>query len=777
MRKYIAPLAKSRFTGFVLVTVLSLFVLSLFYGKVILSLNSTFFSTEGDGIQSYFNTYYQAKYESSLMYSHSMNYPYGEVAFYTLSQPLLAGSIKFISRNFVDISGYTVGILNFLMLFSVLLAAIFLYLIFIETGLPALLAIFPSVGIAFLSPQIDRFGGHFTLAYVCAIPLLLYLMLLFHKHMKIIYSILTGIVLFVLMTGHLYFAGFFSVIIIFYWWFKVSDLRKGGFKPYLNMALNFALQLAIPLIIYFLITGYYAHLSPDRPSKPFGFLLYKASPESVFLPLWVDYGKVLYKMRDFSYVQWEGISYVGLTAVIGFFIMLATIIHRMIRRNWHAAFRVTDHDFLNITFWASFAALLYSFGVPFVFGLDFLVDYIGPLQQMRALGRFAWLFYFTVNIVVFYRLWQWQQKGDKKLLRSFILLLGIIMLFTDVFFYLKTRQNSLVNHFSSWIDVKNTEPDNQWVKQIDPHQYQAIIPLPFYHMGSDNYNMDVRCKMLTNSLFVSMKTGLPVTAIYLSRASVKQSIKDIAIVMEPYRELEIIHDFPNHKPFLVVAVKCNEYTAEEMKLLHKGTKIDSNAFLDLYRLPFDSLSLMPKRKSEEIHKEFADNKLYDLKPVLKSDTAANIIYMSFNDSGLSRGYRGNALQITGRLISTLFYDSIPSANTLNYMFSFWFSPINEDLFPKTRLEIDLYDSKGKQYDYKNLMLSKFLKTVDGQWGLIEYSFQFASPGDRLKITLCNTLIKRSRSYYIDEFMIKPENCNVYGADDKFLSKNNRYYPK
>ena len=214
----ISAILKYRFFGLLLVFIFSILILLIFYGKVISSLNTTYFSTDGDGIQCYYNTYYLAKFDTSLMYSHSMNYPYGEVAFYTLSQPLVAGSLKFISANIVDVTQYTVGILNFLMLFSVVLAAVFLYLILLETGLPVYPALFISVGIAFLSPQIDRFGGHFTLSYVCAIPLLIYLLLLFHKkRCKFLYSSITGAVVFALMTGIVYFAAFFAVVLLFYW--------------------------------------------------------------------------------------------------------------------------------------------------------------------------------------------------------------------------------------------------------------------------------------------------------------------------------------------------------------------------------------------------------------------------------------------------------------------------------------------------------------------------------------------------------------------------------
>ncbi len=198
--------------GLLSVILLSILFLVIFYGKVLFSLNTTFFSTNGDGILCYYNSYYLAKFDTSLMFSRSINYPYGEVAFYTQSQPFIAGPLKFISENIVDVTPYTVGVINFLMLFSIVLAAVILYLLLTEMGLPALYGLFVSVGIAFLSPQIDRFPGHFSLSYVCAIPLLLYMLLLFHKRQrKILISSITGAVLFVLMTCHIYFVAFFGI--------------------------------------------------------------------------------------------------------------------------------------------------------------------------------------------------------------------------------------------------------------------------------------------------------------------------------------------------------------------------------------------------------------------------------------------------------------------------------------------------------------------------------------------------------------------------------------
>jgi hypothetical protein len=102
---------KNRLIGLALVFILSCIMLAFFYGKIIFSLNTIFFSTGGDGILCYYNSHYLATYDTALMYSHSINYPYGEIAFYAQSQPLIVGMVKFISTHFADITSYTVGIL------------------------------------------------------------------------------------------------------------------------------------------------------------------------------------------------------------------------------------------------------------------------------------------------------------------------------------------------------------------------------------------------------------------------------------------------------------------------------------------------------------------------------------------------------------------------------------------------------------------------------------------------------------------------------------------
>ena len=360
-------------------------------------------------------------------------------------------------------------------------------------------------------------------------------------------------------------------------------------------------------------------------------------------------------------------------------------------------------------------------------------------------------------------------------MKALVLILCIIFLYTDVYFFLKYRQAYLNNKFAVWSDARNTDRDNQWVGRIEPEKYQAILPLPMYHMGSDNYYILARCRMMAWSFQVSMKTGLPVTAIYLSRASISQSIKNIALVLEPYRELKILEDLPDKRPFLIVAARCDEYTPEENNLLHFATRIDSNSYFDLYRLEYDSLSALPKRKSAEIVKEFANYPVQNRDSVYITDKTASVEILSYETTGLPRGYQGNALQLKGRSPSVLFDNVVPVGSDSLYTLSFWFSPIDKDLLPKTRLEIELFNDQGAKYAYKNEMVGKLLKTVDGTWGLIEWQIPLVRPFSRIRIVVYNTQIPKKQTYRIDELLIRPGHCDVYQARGNSISRNNRWF--
>ncbi len=197
--------------GFLLTLVLASLCLLFFYGKLLEHPNNCYFSADGDGLQAYYGAVYHVKYDDSFWRMNGMNHPYGEQVFFTGCQPFVTNFIKLIS-TVTDISGYTVGILNLIMLFSIVLCALCLYLIFKHLKLPYMYSAIAAVAISSLSPQLDRLGGHFSLTYQFSIPLFLLLLFKFYNNPSVKKSVLIGLFVFCMAGTHFYFFAFFTLI-------------------------------------------------------------------------------------------------------------------------------------------------------------------------------------------------------------------------------------------------------------------------------------------------------------------------------------------------------------------------------------------------------------------------------------------------------------------------------------------------------------------------------------------------------------------------------------
>ena len=137
-----------------------LLILIAIFGKVIVNPDSYLFSASGDAVKSYYNFSYYLKYDSGIDHN-GINYPYGDHLQYINSHPLYLQVIKFLDKNIYPLSDHGVGILNLTMIFSLLFALPFIYLVLRKFSLPPWYAAVISLIILFLSPQVDRLGGAF----------------------------------------------------------------------------------------------------------------------------------------------------------------------------------------------------------------------------------------------------------------------------------------------------------------------------------------------------------------------------------------------------------------------------------------------------------------------------------------------------------------------------------------------------------------------------------------------------------------------------------------
>lgn len=760
-------------TGIALTALISLVVLSLFYGNIFNKLNKVCFADGGDGMQSFVNMEYHILYDTNYLRCNSMNYPYGEHVFFTNNQPLISNTIKFINENVVEISGYTLGILNFIMLFCLVITPVIIYLILTDFGVGQLLASPAAIGITYLTPQLERFTGHFNLAYVCAIPLMILLLIRFFRRPSALLSAIISITVMAGALTHFYLYGFYAIIIVFFYAAYAFN-KKRIFKNNRAWVIHLFVQLLIPFII--LQVFYFFDHVTDRTVYPWGFFYYRAYPQSIFLPLNKPYGRFLHNILNFSYIDWEGYAYAGLLAVAGTIAFGVIFLKRLIKKRYRLIWQVTPEFQLNILFWASLVALLYSFGLPFILGLQSLVDLIGPIRQMRGIARFSWIFFYVMNIITIYWLWDWWKNRGKKAYATVIIIVSLTILFYDAYYNVRGRGKLLENHFPALTDRNLVLPENQWINNINTSGYQAMIPLPYFHIGSENTWIDGNCDIMPKSFTALARSGLPSMGVSLSRTSINQTFNNVALMLEPSEKSVNMEPFPSEKPFLLLAARCNALNAHEKQLINHAAWIDSSGTFDIYELPFNAFHNILDSISEATEKEYQHLTLFEHNGLQSTDSTQTFRYVNFDSMNVENTFRTRGCYVgKAKDINNIFAGNIPYADTsLQYIISFWMNNVRKDLYPRTSAVLAETGPGGETIRKESFQVFRHFVTIEENKALIEYKFRISDPANQISLSLQNKTL-HNNTLQIDDLLIRPEKTSLYYMTKESIWKNNRFY--
>jgi hypothetical protein len=762
--------------GLIFTLVVGSVLIFYFYGAALFNYNTTFFASDGDGLKDYFGAYYYIKYDTGYFHSSAMNYPHGEHVFFTGNQPSISVVLKVLNKLGMTSAENAVGVINLFMLFSLFLGILFLYLFLVHLKLPPWYSMLVSIGIIFLSPQLARMPGHFSLSYVFAIPAMLYLMARFHEHRRIWLSAVIGIFVLWALGTHVYMLGFHASIILFYWIYSFVFF-KGSFKESRNY-LHITLQFILPLLLF---TGFMLLTDEvtDRTSYPWGFLVFKAVPESIFLPLGKPYGQLLYKISSFHYVQWESVAYIGFIAVTGFIIMIFMFFLFLFTKRFEKAGTPSENTLLNIYLWASLVMLLYSFGFPFIIRpLEFLVHYIGPLKQMRGIARFSWLFFYVINIFIFYHIWNLKFRNIHRALWLVMLVASLSFLWYDAWLNVNFWSRFVNNKIPALNDVHNQSEENEWVHKIDPQRYQASVPIPYFHIGSENYWLEGPCGIFKNSILVSWKTGIPSMGVMLSRTSLSQTLENLELFLPAYRKPVILDKLQPEKPFLLItAEQCENIPEYQQDFIKKAIPLFQTPHFSLYELAYDSVLALKSNPYESIKAEIQHNRLYAHAHFFTSQPLRDFITDTAEQPNNLNEYILAEKTYTDKYRSSawIYHREIPAFEPeKEFILSFWVNNLNTDLAMRSRLQIEIRDQWDNGHDLIFADLHRVAKAFDGEWVLIEQSFRLQHENHMIRWRIRNKDLF-TESYDIKHIMIRPVHTNVYQQGDKWLMKNNRFY--
>ncbi|MGN6646740.1 MAG: hypothetical protein ACTHJT_09420 [Cytophaga sp.] len=739
----------------------------LFYSFVFKNPERLFFAdTGGDGAKEYFSSIYHIKYDTSYFFCTSMNYPYGEELKFFGIQSLPVNAIKFIHEHTGLLNEFSVvAYINLSIILSLLVSAVFIHLILKKLELPWWMIVLFATPIAFLTPQLDRFSGHYPLAINCFIPISMYLLMVFHERRTIRLSLLIGVFHLYVYEVHGYFFFMTATLpaIYFIYMFFKDRLRT------IENGLHFFIQIILPFVVIVLLDIVSSGIK-DRTAYPWGHMEYLAKPESIFLPIsrpyFDDLARALFKSTD--YMSIEGRAFVGYAALL---VILSVLFRLVICRDTKPFTSPTENTPFNVVLLASVLLLLFSMGFPFILELQNLVQYSGPVKQLRALGRFSWPFYYALNIfTVYYIYYYFKTKTTAVITACLVVILAAEVIYTN------GRQKEELNN--RWSDLTSSEYSNNiqaLSRVVDAKHYAAILPLPFFNVGSENINIDVRCEGISKAYAMSLRTGLPLISTMSSRLSFRQAYEMQKIYFEPYRKNNIWEQIKNksNKPVLLMVEDCSLLSAGEQALITCARKIAREGTTTLYILDTDCGDKIAGRLYEE---KIIGVDTLALAPLHAEQLSNGFYYNDFKAPGRF-GYLGAGV-FSAKISKRFVIDTITVPKTCEgkYILSFWYSDIYFDVLPRTDLLVDGVSEAEAEHEIVKCELSKRVKIIDGHWALYEDTIYIPQGIQKIILYGINKEISKG-IIQIDDILLRPAAQQVLFSDPQGVIINNRRYLK
>lgn len=754
-----------KYSKFILAIALLLF-LSYFYSEVLLSPNSYLFGSGGDGAKNYFTYVSQIK-EASYTQSTAMNYPYGEHFMYLDCHPVFTIIIKALAKVFPFVAENSIGIINFLMIISIPITAWLIYLILVRYSVRPFLAVIACFAIALLAPQIFRINGHYALGYSFFIPLTWYLVLRFQESSKK----WKWTVIICLNTLFWFFTHAYLGMILVTFFMICAALEV--FNLYRQKRLNFQcfahpfIQFILPFLVIFL----YSKLSDThfgRSTNPFGLLEASASFSSVFLPNRPPLSPYFFQ---FNLVQpWEGLAYIGSGMVIAVIVISILVIYWLIRYR-----RLFFKDLgipqpLTISMLAAVFILLLSFGYPFKWYPKSL-DYFSVLKNFRGIGRFAWIFYFIVTVFVIVFIYNYFNKKGKPLIASILIfLISGLMIWESTTYH--NILSSVITKSPNYYNEKLLS-DN-WksaLKSVDFSTYQAIIPLPYYHIGSENMGKESTNEMYMTSMVLGYHSNLPLVANYSTRTSLWEAKNSMQIISPVFYSKPFEKDIADERPFLIV-YRNEELLEFEQELLNRSKEIYRNSEFAFYEVSKANLFSSDASKWLANFDSKKDQLLRNGDFLLDTkDSNEYFFFENFESTPNKIHFRGKGALHVPKSGYTLLkkFEIGELEEGKEYIASFWLYNAGKNYGQDLPNGLFFLQVEDENLEWTHIHNIDAGLSINGNWSLIEMKFTgLKNVGSSLYIHGDNFIVY----WDIDDFMIRPVTTTVYREDKGELFMNN-----
>ncbi len=497
-----------------------------------------------DGIKSYFSVAsFLRQPMGSGMLVRGHNYPFGEYMYYTDSTPLLVAPLHALVQAVPALGPYGLYLYDLFMLASLVISTGLLVLILRRLAVPAWLALLLSVALPWLGPQTIRLNvGHLSLAYTPALLFTIWGLQRLYAAWRAHHALGRHFgVLFLGIVGaswlHFYYLPLLGGTLAFF----VAGLLVESWRarrPWRALVVGTGAVLGGAL---FLTWGLLQVLDPLYRARPVGsggydWIEWRFQFGALFRGY--VYNKVRFPLERTAEIPYESSAY--LTSFVLFGLLLVGVL--LLCRRLPAAARLprtTADDnahFLKLLLLASLPLAFAALGenIELDNGAYVVHNYLNifrwahkiteRITQFRALGRFIWPFWWAVVLGFSWYVARWRRvPGLRWALAALCGLLVADTVNATHHYHTITQRTNLL----TWPAA--TEQVRQLVGWIKPGRYQALLPLPFSHTGTDapdgavDLNVDPDDPHSNTTYQLSMVTGLPLMSHKATRAVTHQA--------------------------------------------------------------------------------------------------------------------------------------------------------------------------------------------------------------------------------------------------------------
>lgn len=735
-----------------------------------------------DGLKTYFNAIWHAQFSPSITLFTGMNYPYVEHIVAATEMPGVAILLRWLEPLIPGISWQVFGIFHAILLLSILVCAWFLFKILNWWELPNWVAIPAALFVTVLAPQNLRMTSHMGLAPLFVIPGAIYLMLRYLREPKVLTALSIGGFIVLVSLFHFYFFAItciFLGITCFFWSLRNVMLAKTPAISVVRMFAHLMLMFGMPLMLF--VTWLVLNDPVEqRNPEPWGFLHYHATYHSIFasphLPLW----KWLMKCGlQLDASEFEGWSYVGLVA--GVFSVLFTVwmlVGVIVGRQFLV--RHPAKSLLGPMWLVALLSMLLSMSWPFTIpGHESLLDYLGPLKQFRSTGRFAWVFYFVANLLAVSVIYHWVVGWKNRPLGRAFLVLCLTIMGVEAWQF---SNSEVYYHNNKLHEIEELQPGKRFSDAaVDWDAYQAVVPLPYYNVGSDHFFSVGGAESVQKSLVLSVQTGVPVTGAMLTRSSPWQAFLQHQLVTEPYRMPAVFDDYPNTKPLLLIfshVLGPNDVGKwDHLKIFSKP--ILQGKSWTLYTTELSDFANRIQWRVDSLRSEALNKNTFQAGIFKASADSVAFCYQSLDDFPSEKTYRGGgAVAVSGGEYHRICTDTLTGATAnSNYNLSMWLY-VKEPLQANATIVLKEYDPAGTELQIRTYGIGFQATVYDPKgWVLVECPFDTKGSSSVFEVGLHWPQAEENQKMWADEVLIKPAEVNLSLDASGVFWWNNRYWKR